>query len=451
MSTNTMMGKYVTATKDSTGNVVGLSAGSEALPISMLRPNKIASLGDSIATKNCQQLSYGTFYQPNSWLTWAQMRLGWSWEHQLDDNYAVSGKTTAQVISEQLPLLRAVQGSKQYQRAFISSGTNEVSTDSVASMIENFSRLLGEVADMGIIPVHIGLLPSGTAGGMTDAKRKALRMNDWLANYAAKTGALEFIPGIYESVTDNSAGNGYWLSTMTADGIHPNTLGAWAIGEAIYNYYAGRGLPSALNFAQSQADIWDATYNKSGHIFASANPLLLGGTSAPTGMSTNGGTGPYVVSSKGTRTLVNGQTRATVDFAVTNSSGGTLTNGFLSDTLSATEGWDASERIQEGDVVYGQAIAEITSGSIAGLLPYLQIFENDGTDEDIGGCALFNSTGEIGAYANGTILTLRTPNMTVRPYSGSGTAKCYMRAYVRAPDGTSAVVKWRAFEFRKVL
>ena len=61
MSTNTMMGKYVTATKDSTGNVVGLSAGGDVLPGSSVIVHSNYVDINSIADTNEQILEQHTF------------------------------------------------------------------------------------------------------------------------------------------------------------------------------------------------------------------------------------------------------------------------------------------------------------------------------------------------------------------------------------------------------
>jgi hypothetical protein len=410
--------------------------------VSMLKsPRKAALLGDSIVAQNLEVSGGGSYYRGKGYLSWALARLGWPWDLQWSDQYAVGGTTIEVMLADQLPLLKSGHALYDYDRCFISCGTNDSNGGAtISKMIEDASRLIGEIGALGITPVHIGILPRGTAGGMTDAKRKNVRFNDWLANYAAKTGNLEFIQSACESVANNADANGYILASMSADALHPNDLGGFCIGEAMYQYYAGMGLPSALQFAQSQADQYDATYNTSGVVFASPNPIMLGGTTAPTGMSSAGTNYTWAV---GTRTLFNGQTKPVVGCTIA----GATTNGYLYDDISAAGGWD-TEAIQEGDQVYAQAIVEITTAG-AGILPFLTIAESDGVSSSESGC-LKKSTADVGTLPTGTILTLRTPNHTVKPYAGSGNASLFAKLNITSPAAAGAI-SVRAFEMRKVV
>lgn len=419
------------------------------IPIRMANmggPRKAALLGDSIASQNIETGSGSYYYRGKGWLTWAQARLGWCWDIQYSDNYAVSGTTMDVMIASQLPLLKAGHALYNYDRCFISSGTNDSNAgNSLATMIADATELIGDIGGLGIIPVHIGILPRATAGGMTDARRKNLRFNDWLANYAARTGNLEFIQGAHEAVANNADANGYILSGASADGLHPNDLGAYHIGEALYNYYVGKGLPSALAFAQSQADQYNATYNQSGVVFDSPNPLLLGTAGVapleyPTGMSAAGTNCTWT---KDTRNLNNGETRATSVCTIV----GATSNGYLYDDNVASGAWD-TEEIAEDDVIYGQAIVEVTTGG-AGVLPNLTLVENNGVTALTGGC-LVRDQADIGTIPSGTILTLRTPNMTVRTYGGSGNASVFAKLNAYSP-AAAGVLTVRAFEVRKVV
>lgn len=433
----------VATTRDASGNVVGLSAGGNRIrTANMGGPRKAAILGDSIAGQNLESAGTDTAYLGRGYLTWAQARLGWCWDIQISDQYAVGGTTMDVIIANQLPLLKAGHNLYNYDRCFISSGTNDSNGgSSIATMISLATRLIGEIGGMGIIPVHIGILPRGNDGAMTDAKRKNLRFNDWLANYAARTGNLEFIQDAHEAVANNATEYGNAITAMM-DGsvLHPLDSGAYAIGEAMYGYYVGMGLPSALAFAQSQADKYHAAINNSGVLFDSPNPLLQGGTTAPTGMITAGTNCTW---SKGTRNLSNGQTRDTVICTVA----GATSNGYLYDDNVASGAWD-TEEIAEGDVIYAQAIVEVTTGG-AGIRPYLALTENNGVDSKSSICIARDSS-NIGTISNGTILVLRTPNITVRPYGGSGNASMFAKLNVYSP-GASGVFTVRAFEARKVV
>lgn len=407
----------------------------------VLGPRKWALLGDSIASANTSAVGGNVYYRQTGWLCWAMARLGWPADMQVSDNYAIGGTTTDVMVANQLPALRAGHAVNNYERVFISSGTNDSNAGrSFSDWTNDTLRLIAGICEMGIVPAHIGVLPKGTSGGMTDAKRQNLRFNDWLANYAAKTGCLEFLQGCHESVADNSTSNGYIIAGCSDDQLHPNDLGGFNIGEQIYQYYKSMGLPSALQFSQSQADQYNATYNTSGVIFDSPNPLLTGGTTAPTGMTTAGTNCTWAV---GTRTLANGQSRPTVGCTVS----GATSNGYLYDDNVASGAWDVEE-IAEGDYVYAQAVVEVTTGG-SGILPYLSMAENNGVNSTEAAC-LKRSSVDVGTIPSGTILTLRTPNLPARAYGGSGNASFFAKLNVYSP-AASGLITVRAFEMRKVV
>jgi hypothetical protein len=276
-----------------------------------------------------------------------------------------------------------------------------------------------------------------------------LHINAWLANYAARTGALEFIAGVHESVANNATADGYILAAASVNALDPNSWGSFQIGKEVYNYYAERGLTSALQVAQSQADIFEATNNPGGIIFTADNPLLTGGTTAPTGMTGIGGTGPYVTWSKGSRTLFNGQSRATSDAAINNATGAVQSGAQLYADLLGTGAWD-TERVDEGDVLYGQSVIEIVTAT-AGVMPFMTYAEHNGVTEI--GHHIFNTSDsiEIPTIEAGTVLTLRTPAVAVRAYGGSGNVFAYSRIRIRAPNLGTGTFRVRSFELRKVI
>lgn len=412
------------------------------LPASKMRTACL--LGDSIAAQNLtgvpQSAGTGVSYPGGSWLAWAQARLGWLWDVQYPDNFAVGGVNCSVMRNTQLPLALAAHRTRQYDRAFISGGTNDLfGSRTLQQTIDDLQYVFIALANNGIIPVYIGVLPRNRTGGVLPGHKKAAALNAWAAMFAATTGLVEYIP-CHECVADNSTADGYILAAASSDNLHPGDWGAYQIGEQLYSYYKNSGLRSILRFAESPLDNYDATDNRRGVCFELPNAYLLGGPQYPTHMSVAGANCTWAT---GTRPLDNGQTKPVVNCTITGA-----TSGFLYDDSTASAAWLASDTIAEGDVIYAQAQVAVTTGG-AGILPSLFLNENNGANSCSAGC-LLRGNADIPAMPDGTILTLRTPNITVRPYGGSGSAAVFahLRTY---SSGAAGVLQIRSFEMRKAI
>ncbi|MEN6585112.1 MAG: SGNH/GDSL hydrolase family protein, partial [Sulfuricella sp.] len=404
-------------------------------------PRKGAVLGDSIAALCLTYSATASKYSANSWLNQAQFKLGFPWDIQAADNFAIAGTTSAVILSDQVPLF--VASGVRYERVFMSFGTNDFNAgETLANVISNAKQIFAAINNTGAIAVHIGVLPRGSGASMTTPKKKALGFNAWLARYATENAGIEYIP-CGQALADNSTAFGNAI-TGFVDGsiLHPIDPGAYWMGKIIYDFYINRGYSApTLRFADSAADFYDATYNPGGILFTNPNPLLIGGTTAPTGMST---AGSNVTWSKGTNTLDNGQVEATAKATMAG-----VQNAYLYDDILATGAWD-TENIAEGDDIYAQAIIKCT-GLVSDTLPFLQVTENNGTG---GGGVLQNAycndatSGTRPTIPDGTYY-LRTPNITVRPYSGAGNASVFAKLNIVSTGAETGVIEILRFELRK--
>jgi hypothetical protein len=399
----------------------------------------IALIGDSIN-------AYGTtnttdkHYNQVGIVSCAMSYAGWIFEYQPSDNFAVPNYTTAQTIAIQLPLLLAAHQTRKYSRCFISVLTND--TDTVPVMKANIMSLFTSLRDVGITPVHFGVLPRGNDSTVSVQKNRFHAMNDWLYELSL-TGFIEFID-ITEAFADTSSIYGNSAANMTlADRTHPNNFGGILAGKIIADYYVSRGYTNKIRFATQQNDLYDINDNPHGVAFLNANPLMIGGTTAPTGMTTSGGTW-----SKVTRTLTNGQTRSdpTVALLIDN------TQFSLYDDRARAGGWNATD-IQPGDVIEGRAKVVIVGGA-AITKCYLVMAESDGATTVNYHCN--NPTSPAGPSdvsglpAGDHTLYFKTPRLTVRPYSGSGTALVYLSAILNTGVGAAGSFTVQSFEIRKV-
>jgi hypothetical protein len=422
---------------DGDGNTLSVDEVAAARAMIRAKKQRIGVMGDSIAAQNSDNASPAYDYNDNGWLTWAMCRLGWPWYWPLANNFAVAGTTTALIIENQMPSVLAEHALRPISRMFISCGTNDSNNGTtLAKTKEDFFRLFGTLLDAGIIPVHIGVLPRGNDGAMTNAKRQNLAMNEWMRWYESTRGGLEFVD-LGLAIANNATAFGNALTAFT-DGsfLHPISPGAFHMGKVLADYYRVRGVSPGMHFATQQADQYDATYNPTGIIFESPNPLLQGGVSAPTGMTTSGGS--WAV---GTRTLDNGQTKPVVNCTLTTSA-----THYLYDDSTGTGAW-ASEGINVGDWVYGQC--EMLMTSVVGLNSCsLQLNESDGTTTRQARC--LDSSTAMGVTTD-TPLTLytQTPPIQIQPYSGSGNVSMFLRQNIGTSGSGSGTVSIRGFEVRK--
>jgi len=417
--------------RNSAGQITGLDGYDS-------RVRNVATLGDSINDAGSNNTSAGVNTLDRGIVPWMLCYLGWPWNYEPEDNFAVAGTGLDVMISTQLPLLQAASRTKQYQRVFISAGTNDTNSGvAVVTIKARFMKLFDGIRSLGAIPVVWGILPRGIDVAITTAKKQNLEINDWL--YLQSLAGLCEYADIGENVADNAAAFGNALTSMMRDSgtsnLHPNAKGANLLGRALAAYYTARGIGPLLKFATQQGDKFDRTDNPRGVAFASPNPLMQGGTTAPTGMSTSGGTWSNV-----SRTLTNGQTREDRQCVLAAS-----TTHYIYDDWTASGAWGATE-LQPGDVIEGRAILEIASGvNISNI--NLQLAENDGSTSTQNYCLGQIDTGlSNGAY----VLYLKTPRITVRAYSGSGNASIFQRLNIIVAAGGSGTAVVKAFEVRKV-
>lgn len=397
---------------------------------------RIALLGDSIMG---QTTDYGSKRNANGAVSWMLARLGQPWYLPTTHNFAVAGTTVDVMLANQLPALLSAHGGAPISRCFISAGTNDTNAGRPMSAIrDDLMRLFETLLDAGITPVHHGILPRGLDGAMTNAKRQNLQLNEWLQWYAYTAGGLEFIDcGL--TVADNSSAFGNALAALT-DGsrLHPLDNGAFFMGQRMASYYQAKGIAPAVRFASSQADQFDATNNPTGVIFDNPNPLLQGGTTAPTDMTTSGGTWSMV-----TQTLPNGQTKPMAQCTLAAS-----TAHFLyDDALGPASAQWTGARIATGDLVY--AVAEIELVNCVSIKAVeLRLAENNGA----GALTLGDLAEASGAtFATGSSLTLftMTPPVRVRAYAGSGQPSVFVQQRIVTGAGETGSARIKGFELRK--
>jgi lysophospholipase L1-like esterase len=402
--------------------------------------SNITALGDSIAQQNsnapadgsCNKMARGP-------VAYMLAYLGQPWDFQPSDNFAVFGSTMEAILYSQLPAMLAANKTRRYTRAFISCLTNDANIlRPIGESKELFLKLVHALRDAGIIPVHTGVRPRGTDIAMTAQKRMNAQLNEWLYQLSA-VGLIEFIDstGVY---ADNSTAFGNALTALMYDSgtnnLHPGERGACLEGRLMADYYAARGVAPQLHFALSQSDVFDRTENPQGVAFKVANPTLQGGTTAPTGMLTGGGTW-----SKVTRALPNGQTRSDPSCVLAAS-----TVHYLFDDWTATGAFAVNEP-QPGEIYEARAKVVVASG-----VNLKSVTLRGVTSDGVTSKAYYDLfAGATASLPDGDhVLYLKTPRFVIPPYAGTGNASVFARAECETLAGGAGTFGAQAFELRKV-
>lgn len=408
-------------------------------------------LGDSIAAQQTSNTSTTEYLLAKGPIVRALMRLGFPATFKRAYNFATDGSTTADMLTAggQLDTLLAAHAVTPFERCFISLGTNDTNGGvTIATILANLTTIFTRLKQAGIISVVWGVLPRGADVAMTNPKRNNLYITQWERELAVENPWVEFID-CGRGLEDNSTAFGNGVASMFYDSppLHPSDLGAEIMGEAIYSYYSARGMQPQIRGVSSAADLYNATYNPMGVVFESPNPVMTGTTGsltggatgqAPTGMTCNAGAW-----AKGTQTLTSGQTLPTAVCTLAASS-----THYLYDDATASGAW-VSEGPLPGDVIYGEAIVELAA-TVNVTQVILQLNESDGTTTIVYQCANQQSGSPVVQDVPGTkTIYMRTPDCTVRTWSGAGSASIFLRANCITTAGASGTFTVKSFAVRK--
>lgn len=413
-------------------------------------PGVIACAGDSIADINYfRSGSPGLSERKSSrgQLNWFLAFAGQPLDFQFIDDFALSGSTTEHFLNVQVPqILSAKSDGRNYQFCFVSSGTNDFTVSALKAdgTLRNLAQAFEELNAAGITPIHTGIRPRGADGSIQQYKQEARTVSKGLQ--LLENAGLCIYVDCTEVYADNSTAFGNALSTMTYDNLHPNTSGAMLEGKTLWQNLAGK-FQVGLKTATSQDDVFDRDKNPFGCIGSiaagviTANPLLQGGTTAPTGMATAGGTW-----SKVNRTLANAQVRTDARVTLAASTTHTITIDCIgSGAFTATQ-------LQPGDILEGACVIKLGNGTSAAGISQInfQVITNDGTTSwDYNELSNGGDTGAI-PFVGNELLYLRTPQAEVKPYSGSGNHYVRTRLTIITTAAGAGTVDVMALECRPI-
>ena len=253
---------------------VVVDRGPAALHRGFFRPKpRIAILGDSISDQNTVTGVNGPDVESaRGYMVQAKAILGAQIAFDRSLEFGVSGETSGQ-IRARLPIVLA----SAPDALVLLAGTNDVSWPWTTTR-DNIRTIVDECARRGI-PVFVQTIFERTddkwaSSALTTAqiqyeRDRVMRINRWIYAYAQLQAGL--IPvNTTRALTDPLTGK--IRTDVFADGLHPNALGAWLLGQALAAAIRPR-LPVYDLAPFSVYDAWSAD-NPGGNLIS--NPLMLG-------------------------------------------------------------------------------------------------------------------------------------------------------------------------------
>lgn len=242
---------------DTDGNVTSLVSGDgtfDTNPYGMV----CALLGDSIVANNMADDSAQRRNVSRGFFTAANIILG----HRLympSPSYVQggSGYTTTTVLDTLLPLVLALDPMPKV--AIVHCGINDVNLGvSSATIIANLGTIYARLRARGCIVVATTIMPSSLNAGTIAKKREMYAANAWIKKYAESANGVVFVD-THAVFVDTTTGD--HASTYSSDNLHPNTVGAWALGRIVAGVLDPLMPPNANALGSSPLDTRNLIYN----------------------------------------------------------------------------------------------------------------------------------------------------------------------------------------------
>lgn len=244
---------------------------------------RFARVGDSL-TANGASVSSTVATTTLDWLTWADIQNGGGIFANPVDNFAVIGKTSAQVITEQLSSVLAIASRIDF--CTVLAGTNDIGRDNATpdSVIANLDAIYNTLLAANIRPVAMTILPRSDLSAFPARLQAIARINRWIRERARSTPAIVLIDP-WSTLSDGAGG---MVAAYTGDNLHLNSTGAQALGVGPVAAALSRIVPAQSPLWYDVSDTYDATANPTGNILA--NGQMTGTTGTASGIvSTSSG------------------------------------------------------------------------------------------------------------------------------------------------------------------
>jgi len=402
------------------------------------KSKRMVTLGTSVIQQQTQSNSYAE----SGSISIALARSGWPFKFEPEDNFAVFGTEVQAIIDNQLPAIIASHAIDPIYIACASIGGNDARAGTpIADITAGIDTVIDTLTGLGIRMVFELLNPYGKDTSIVDLKKVPMQINDYLISKAAD-GVIDVVDNRLSLLdTSNEYNNALESLTYDSNGsnLHPNGRGAVILSDKWADYFAQ--FPSLAKVSKQEIDKFDEVYNKTGNILN--NHTLNGSGTAPDSFTSGGSTWSNIGG-----TLANGQAVNVWSHTLAPNTSPFLYNDYLN-----TGAWGAGDKLQEGDKIYLLITVELDNVNGVRSLN-TQLTENDGsTQYTVRGNAKALQENASNTFDNGYSgeLLIKTPTLTIHPYSGSGDTNIFTRLNIEATATASGAIKVSSWEVKKVI
>lgn len=420
----------------------------------------IAAMGDSLTDYATDSSASSTAFFDRGFMAWLRPISNGRVVFTDALNFGIAGERTDQMVTRMAPWVTAARTSGF---AHVLAGTNDIGAFiPTATIIANLQTLYTAALSAGAYLAVSTIFPrttfsAFTAGQITTGQRQILGVNQWIREYAARSGGRVILIDSWKSLLDSATGG--LLTSMTYDGLHLNQLGSYTHAQAMWAALSPL-MPGAVQvpLAASSLDVYSATDNPRGSLLL--NPWLSGtaGTVSGTGISGTVATsfGQTTVVTSPTGTVVMSQEAATDgggDWQVvtfTNRTGATAETITFRQNIASSGGSYAA-----GDVLWAGVELKVDAGATGIACAFCQLAEAPGTGLANYDVRALRGTTETATYsmpALTTALRQSTEYLTVRQVTGVGTQQLSYFFSITLTGGTAnGVVKFRQPTVKKYI
>lgn len=194
-------------------------------------------------------------------------------------NYGIQGARTDHCVDY---IKQALEENPRAVEALILIGTNDLGVLSTDQSLDNITVIARACTDLCVLPRFVTVLPRNSLDAARSAQLHAI--NRLLVSMAAAQTAK--VVDAYGQLAN--AADGALISGVSADGLHPNALGAYLVGKAVAQSYLADYPGPALYWAGAD-DAYDAATGQ-GNLVASigSQPGNTGTLTTATGVCTTG-------------------------------------------------------------------------------------------------------------------------------------------------------------------
>lgn len=194
-------------------------------------------------------------------------------------NYGIQGARTDHCTDY---IKQALEENTSAAEALILIGTNDLGVLTTAQSLANITAVAKTCTDAGVLPRFVTVLPRNSLDAGRSAQLHAI--NRLLVSMASDRGAK--VVDAYGALANPL--DGTLIAGVSADGLHPNALGAYIVGKAIAQSYLA-DYPGPARYWAGADDTYNATTGLGNLVAAIGSQYGSGGTlTTATGVCTTG-------------------------------------------------------------------------------------------------------------------------------------------------------------------